>query len=422
MKIFHVTMVLLSLLIASRVSSQHQQKRQDLKYHSFEPNHLNYYVKTNEVFLPQETLNYQWSDSANDWKSPEQKITRTYALDGKILAELYELPGSNPTSVMRLENKYDNIGQLTATYRFFLDPNSTVWDTGYIDLYKYDFRGSKTEQLLYSKWDSIWHLDAGYHYSYAYNTSYQPTVIITQIWYQDINQYQNSSIDVYMYKWTGGKVHTIETKYWNFEKNIFENHTRSINIDWHKWNGTPDHSLWHSADVWTWDGQDYSGKVINSMDYDERDNLTAIRKEIYKNNRWTIDYLDTFLLSYNSDGALVERIWQSYSINGFTFYNQSKQEFSNFVTYNGLKNDLQGTAGSVNVYPNPIADNAEINVQLSGDNLVFKLFDLCGTALSEKKMLNRKCSVEKGNLSPGIYIYRIYDGTQLIGTGKIAIQ
>lgn len=83
------------------------------------------------------------------------------------------------------------------------------------------------------------------------------------------------------------------------------------------------------------------------------------------------------------------------------------------------------SAIELNVYPNPMQDQATIAVSGAEDQvLTFQLYDMLGHQLMTKTIRNNeKAQLNRQNLSTGIYIYRLFaeDGSAL-KVGKLKIQ
>jgi uncharacterized repeat protein (TIGR01451 family) len=82
----------------------------------------------------------------------------------------------------------------------------------------------------------------------------------------------------------------------------------------------------------------------------------------------------------------------------------------------------------INVYPNPFSAQATLDIQgleKTGPLSIlsdFTLFDALGRQLRNEKFNGHQFVFERQNLGTGIYFFKIENGGQLIGTGKLVVQ
>jgi len=76
------------------------------------------------------------------------------------------------------------------------------------------------------------------------------------------------------------------------------------------------------------------------------------------------------------------------------------------------------------VYPNPFSDHAivEIDSDVADGNGVIQLFDMSGKKIRDSRFSGNRTVIEKGDLSPGIYLYEVTFENRSIATGRIVIQ
>lgn len=91
----------------------------------------------------------------------------------------------------------------------------------------------------------------------------------------------------------------------------------------------------------------------------------------------------------------------------------------------GIANDFQnGTP--LRVFPNPFSNQTqiEINPALLHNNLdlIFVLFDVNGKEVKHEPVSSQTIFIERGNLSAGIYFYRLSLGGSAIADGKIIVE
>lgn len=74
------------------------------------------------------------------------------------------------------------------------------------------------------------------------------------------------------------------------------------------------------------------------------------------------------------------------------------------------------------ITPNPASDYFTINIDryLKG-TMNFELFNIYGTKIKKEEISNPTTTVSCGELSDGIYLYRIYDKSQVLSSGKLMV-
>ena len=93
------------------------------------------------------------------------------------------------------------------------------------------------------------------------------------------------------------------------------------------------------------------------------------------------------------------------------------------VTVTGI-NELAGVS-SLEVYPNPFSDHTTIMVEstkLEGEYTV-EMIDVTGKVVATQAgKFNQETVIEKNNLTPDLYFYRISQNGVKLGTGKLVVQ
>ena len=78
----------------------------------------------------------------------------------------------------------------------------------------------------------------------------------------------------------------------------------------------------------------------------------------------------------------------------------------------------------VGIYPNPFSESATVVInstaRINDPELI--LFDLTGKLAEQIVIREQKSIITRGNLLPGVYIYKLTKGNEIIGTGKVVIQ
>ena len=82
-----------------------------------------------------------------------------------------------------------------------------------------------------------------------------------------------------------------------------------------------------------------------------------------------------------------------------------------------------GNNSSIGIYPNPMSESAVINIAGTKNEVTFRLYDCTGRmAMVTTNLTNGNYTLNRDNLSPGIYIYQILDGSAIAGSGKIIMK
>ena len=93
------------------------------------------------------------------------------------------------------------------------------------------------------------------------------------------------------------------------------------------------------------------------------------------------------------------------------------------IQITGTEDVLQENV-SVNVYPNPFENSATLEVK-GGDfeNLELEIIDLTGRVLRRQQSSStHQLQIERGDLLPGLYFYRLSADGKLLNTGKMLIK
>lgn len=79
---------------------------------------------------------------------------------------------------------------------------------------------------------------------------------------------------------------------------------------------------------------------------------------------------------------------------------------------------------SVKVAPNPFDDEAILQVEglQTGQSLRLQVFDLRGTLTGEMESSDAVFRLKRGDWPAGVYVFRILQNGQLVGTGKVAVR
>lgn len=78
---------------------------------------------------------------------------------------------------------------------------------------------------------------------------------------------------------------------------------------------------------------------------------------------------------------------------------------------------------SINVYPNPFAESTTIEVEgYLGQSLQLEMYDLMGKHVRSEQSGSNIIQLQKRDLAPGIYVYKLYDNNGQVGAGKLIIK
>ena len=55
-------------------------------------------------------------------------------------------------------------------------------------------------------------------------------------------------------------------------------------------------------------------------------------------------------------------------------------------------------------------------------DVVFILYDIYGRAVKQQPVINNETIINRGNLANGIYLYKLIDQNETVGTGKLIIE
>ena len=88
-----------------------------------------------------------------------------------------------------------------------------------------------------------------------------------------------------------------------------------------------------------------------------------------------------------------------------------------------IPNHPHSISAHVEVFPNPFTETATFELKgLPLSNLSFSLYDLNGRLIRSDQFSGNTYEFQRGRLISGMYVYRIEQEGQLIGSGKLMIQ
>lgn len=98
-----------------------------------------------------------------------------------------------------------------------------------------------------------------------------------------------------------------------------------------------------------------------------------------------------------------------------------KEDYLEFVV--GTKDIHKANFLSVSIQPNPFSDATVIEVEDStAQEYYLQIYDMQGRILRNVQQTNNKFTIRKGNLTSGIYFYRIYTSSNKVNAGKLIVH
>ena len=255
-------------------------------------------------------------------------------------------------------------------YSIGMDWNSETsqWVNSDKSEYTYDANGNLTVRI-YSYWNSgtsQW-VNSDLE-EYTYDANGNPTVRIYSGWNSETSQWVNSSKYEYTYDANGNP--TVEIySLWNSETSQWENSDKS---------------------EYTYDlSYGLNDLILPNLDYFVPDYSNLIVNK-------PVDFID-----YNYiDGSWVN-VWKG------TYYYSTV----NVTSVSDLSKQVYS------IYPNPVLDRLNFNIQHSNNTFTFELYDSQGRKLISKEIINNS-QLNLEGLTKGIYLYNlIIDGE--IQSGKL---
>jgi len=294
---------------------------------------------------------YQWNSDTEQWKVSD-KYEYTYDERGNlILGAAYQW--NSDTEQWKVSDKYecayDERGNLILGAAYQWNSDTEQWERDYKYEYAYDERGNLILGAAY-QWNSDteqWERD--YKYEYAYDERGNPILETYYQWNSETEQWERD----YKYEYT-----------------FDENGNLVLKIEYN-WNNIS--QQWQAK-----------SKYVVAYDYNySRENL--LLPNWFEDNNKCIS-----VIIYESEDGIT---WEE---SGKTIYYYSDLESA--VPHIPI--------GSIKLYPNPVAN--DLNIDLSNDiqQAEFKLFDLQGRLLVTQNIgSDKKINLEK--LAGGIYLYQI---------------
>ncbi len=188
------------------------------------------------------------------------------------------------------------------------------------------------------------------------------------------------------------------------------------------------HRLGVGYNVWTRNAAGEKDSLVYNGDYDAS---YTYNQGSFSWNDPPYRKLDPILPVDMRKGFIHEATYRNNTTNTVTFgVGTTDEMFITFIMYYksdlplGL-NDETYIDNNVKVYPNPVSDEAFVKIT-SMPNVndgEFQVFDILGNQVADIKGISDIVfRINLGNLANGAYTYRLMNGKDFIGTGKILVQ
>jgi len=121
--------------------------------------------------------------------------------------------------------------------------------------------------------------------------------------------------------------------------------------------------------------------------------------------------------------ALIGIVWESF--NSYKLTPRNNADFINFslpLVIVGV-NEVVNNTIEMKYYPNPASNNVTIEVKnAEGVNYEAFFYDLKGQLLKSESLRNTTTNVNVSNFNNGVYVIRIMNGNEVVGTTKLVIS
>jgi uncharacterized repeat protein (TIGR01451 family) len=94
----------------------------------------------------------------------------------------------------------------------------------------------------------------------------------------------------------------------------------------------------------------------------------------------------------------------------------------NTIDYFLALNDLEGTATSITLRPNPFSRFTTISIEGSEAPYELRVMDALGKLVKHEKAIANTFKIERESLAAGMYTYQVWKDGKIIGKGKMAVQ
>ncbi len=311
--------------------------------------------------------------------------------------------------------------------------------------------------------NNVWEIFFGAKYLYTYNDAGNVLETVYQLWNTD--NWENYIKTEYTIGIQGEWIEYVE---YLWENESWINNNRFTDIVWHNWdklqlqNYTKQewNNEWVNTDrfSYTYTGNNYTAIrevfinddwVLNEREtytitateetdlFEHYDNGTWINNERYsvfynelgavvrskiekwEDNTWLLLSSTRYLLTYNENNDIVEKICQYWDNVGQTWDALERFLYSNFQ-YFELGVEEYGSGLQVNIYPNPVTGTITLDFNGEGESeKMVKIFSVAGQNVYEEKLTGNQNKIDLGILPKGMYILRIISNDDRVINKKI---
>lgn len=441
--------------------------------------------KTSASYAPGRSVNYYWSQNINNWlvndttlfsynyqglKSeilsrkglPFNKKQISYDSKGRIIEELnqsWNTFSNQWINSNRYVTVFDSKNNLIENRTDQFNSSNNQWEiySGYRYVITYNSNNYMISNV-YQYWNSslsVWQDMSRTIYS-AHTASGTPTLYEMQKKVGTIWENESRVTDIYS---IFGELVEEMIELW--DGSAYKKDERYTNVSWHKWTGDINTSalgsytmqVWGSPNANQWNTRErhfstydsYGGRVAtwqeyintvwrnNSRDtylYDVNFNATGFRQEMWivSTNAWKIysEQKITHFYAFGGTGQIAKTIWQQWNPTSMTFENDRKEEYSDYKLISGITAQTNQISSEISIFPNPFSSYCTLKFvnQVPSNEQVFsfQLYDVFGKLISQTSIYENETRIEKGDLSPGIYFYSVFDKTSNVGKGKLVVE
>ncbi len=342
--------------------------------------------------LPLNSTLYYRDQTNNTWV---QTANGRYTYDAQgNQTSFTNLPVILHQMAMKDSSLFDSQGNLiySGSYTFSSLSNSWVAGMEERNQYIYNSFGRPTDVIYVSYYNGS--LQGMSKEAMVYNSAGYPTEQITYDWVN--NTWVPESKILFSYTNPNNPPTTLVAQ--NYNNGVWTNEMRLQNVTWHDFfkfeftyyeaqvwlggfwmnavkNTTTYDALGGSVEITqNWLGLAWVNSERNTNTYDSKMNFVNRKGETWQNNAWERDYESGYVLTYNANDQITERITKAWDPSSNTIKEYEKEVYSNFMVLGTSKSLPQS---EVKVYPNPATDHLNISLG-SKEKAIAVVTDLTG--------------------------------------------
>ncbi len=164
------------------------------------------------------------------------------------------------------------------------------------------------------------------------------------------------------------------------------------------------HSLPSPTATYSWDFGDGSG-------------TSTLRNPAYTYADSGTYFVCLTVSNSNASGTCIKTYCDS--VNTHSPRHRRHHRLSDNLKLEGIEENISEV--SVSVYPNPMNESSTIHIENTTGNVTFRLFNMTGQVALTKELANGDNTINKDNLSVGLYFYTIEDGNTNVAKGKLQV-